>query len=257
MSEDEQAVLTERRDGVLLITLNRPDARNAVNGALAQGIAGALDALDADDDMRIGVLTGAGKGFSSGMDLKAFVKGERPYVDDRGFAGITQRASDKPLIAAIEGFAVAGGFEIALSCDLIVAARGARLGIPEAKRSLVAAAGALIRLPKRIPYHVAMELALTGDPIEAERAAELGLVNRLTDPGGAVDAALELAAAIARNGPLALTASKQIIRSSLDWTEAEAWQKQGEIAGPVMVSEDAREGAVAFAEKRDPVWNGR
>src|SRR4051812_34495179 len=257
MSEDEQAVLTERRDGVLLVTLDRPDARNAVNGALAQGVADALDALDADDELRIGVLTGAGKGFSSGMDLKAFVKGERPYVDDRGFAGITMRASDKPLIAAIEGFAVAGGFEIALSCDLIVAARGARLGIPEAKRSLVAAAGALIRLPKRIPYHVAMELALTGDPIEAERAAELGLVNRLTEPGGAVDGALELAAAIAKNGPLALTASKRIIRSSLDWTEAEAWQKQGEIAGPVMGSEDAREGAVAFAEKRDPQWKGK
>ena len=239
------------------ITLNRPDARNAVNGALAQGVADALDALDAEADLSIGVLTGAGKGFSSGMDLKAFVQGERPYVGDRGFAGITMRASDKPLIAAIEGFAVAGGFEIALSCDLIVAARGARLGIPEAKRSLVAAAGALIRLPKRIPYHVAMELALTGDPIEAERAAELGLVNRLTDPGGAVDGALELAAAIAKNGPLALTASKQIIRASLDWTEEEAWQKQGEIAGPVMTSEDAREGAVAFAEKRDPVWKGK
>jgi enoyl-CoA hydratase len=257
MTDDEKAVLTERRDGVLLITLNRPDARNAVNAALAHGVADALDELDADDELRIGVLTGAGKGFSSGMDLKAFVKGERPYVEDRGFAGITQRSSDKPLIAAIEGFAVAGGFEIALSCDLIVAARGTRLGIPEAKRSLVAAAGALIRLPKRIPYHVAMELALTGDPIDAERAAELGLVNRLTEPGGAVDGALELAAAIAKNGPLALTASKQIIRSSLDWTEAEAWQKQGEIAGPVMVSEDAREGAIAFAEKRDPVWKGK
>src|SRR3954470_19427542 len=237
MSEDEQAVLTERRDGVLLITLNRPDARNAVNGAIAEGIAAALEELDADDELRIGVLTGAGKGFSSGMDLKAFVKGERPYVGDRGFAGITQRASDKPLIAAIEGFAVAGGFEIALSCDLIVAARGARLGIPEAKRSLVAAAGALIRLPKRIPYHLAMELALTGDPIDAERAAELGLVNRLTEPGGAVDGALELAATIAKNGPLALTASKKIIAASLDWTEQESWQKQGEIAGPVMGSE--------------------
>jgi len=257
MSQDEDAVLTERRDGVLVITLNRPDARNAVNGALAEGVAAALEELDADEELRIGVLTGAGKGFSSGMDLKAFVKGERPYVGDRGFAGITMRASDKPLIAAIEGFAVAGGFEIALACDLIVAARGARLGIPEAKRSLVAAAGALIRLPRRIPYHLAMELALTGDPITAERAAELGLVNRLTDPGGAVDGALELAAAIAKNGPLALIASKKIIAASLDWTEAEAWQKQGEIAGPVMTSEDAREGAVAFAEKRDPQWKGK
>jgi enoyl-CoA hydratase len=254
---DEAAVLTERRDGVLLITLNRPDARNAVNAALAEGVAAALDELDADDDLSVGVLTGAGKGFSSGMDLKAFVAGESPYAADRGFAGITQRAAEKPLIAAIEGFAVAGGFEVALSCDLIVAARGARLGIPEAKRSLVAAGGALLRLPRRIPYHVAMELALTGDPIEAERGYELGIVNRLAGPGGAVDAALELAGEVARNGPLALKASKKIVQRSGDWTEAEAWEKQGEIAGPVMTSEDAREGAIAFAEKRDPVWRGR
>jgi enoyl-CoA hydratase len=254
---DENPVLTERRDGVLLITLNRPDARNAVNLPLAEGVGAALDELDASDDLQVGVLTGAGKGFSSGMDLKAFATGERPWVGDRGFAGITQRASDKPLIAAIEGFAVAGGFEIALSCDLIVAARDARVGIPEVKRSLVAAGGALIRLPKRIPYHVAMELALTGETIGAERAHELGIVNRLSEPGAAVDAALELAAAIARNGPLALTASKKIVASAPDWTEAEAWQKQGEISGPVFGSEDAREGAVAFAEKREPVWKGR
>jgi enoyl-CoA hydratase len=254
---DEPAVLTERRDGVLLVTLNRPDARNAVNAALAEGVAAALDELDADDDLSVGVLTGAGKGFSSGMDLKAFVAGESPYAAGRGFAGITQRAAEKPLIAAIEGFAVAGGFEVALSCDLIVAARGARLGIPEVKRSLVAAGGALLRLPQRIPYHLAMELALTGDPIDAERGYELGIVNRLAEPGGAVDAALELAAEVARNGPLALKASKRIVQSSGDWTESEAWEKQGEIAGPVMTSEDAREGAVAFAEKRDPIWRGR
>jgi enoyl-CoA hydratase len=254
---DEPAVLTERRDGVLLVTLNRPDARNAVNAALAEGVAAALDELDADDELSVGVLTGAGKGFSSGMDLKAFVAGESPYAADRGFAGITQRAAEKPLIAAIEGFAVAGGFEVALSCDLIVAARGARLGIPEVKRSLVAAGGALLRLPRRIPYHLAMELALTGDPIDAERGYELGIVNRLAEPGGAVDAALELAAEVARNGPLALKASKTIVQSSGDWAEAEAWNKQGEIAGPVMVSEDAREGAIAFAEKRDPIWRGR
>jgi enoyl-CoA hydratase len=254
---DEPAVLTERRDGVLLITLNRPDARNAVNAALAEGVAEALDELDADDALSVGVLTGAGKGFSSGMDLKAFVAGESPYAADRGFAGITQRAAEKPLIAAIEGFAVAGGFEVALSCDLIVAARGARLGIPEVKRSLVAAGGALLRLPHRIPYHLAMELALTGDPIDAERGYELGIVNRLAEPGGAVDAALELAGEVARNGPLALKASKRIVQSSGDWAETEAWEKQGEIAGPVMVSEDAREGAIAFAEKRDPQWRGR
>jgi enoyl-CoA hydratase/carnithine racemase len=257
MPADDSAVLTEERDGVLLITLNRPEARNAVNGALAHGVADALDRLDASGDLQVGVLTGAGKGFSSGMDLKAFTTGERPWVGDRGFAGITQRAAEKPLIAAIEGFAVAGGFEIALACDLIVAARDARIGIPEAKRGLVAAAGALIRLPKRIPYHVAMEMALTGDPISAERAHELGIVNRVAEPGGAVDAALELAAEIARNGPLALAASKQVIASALDWDEAEAWEKQGALTGPVFASEDAREGATAFAEKRDPVWKGR
>ena len=254
---DEPAVLRERRDGVLLITLNRPDARNAVNAAVAEGVAAALDDLDADDALSVGVLTGAGKGFSSGMDLKAFVAGERPYADDRGFAGITQRAAEKPLIAAIEGFAVAGGFEIALACDLIVAARDARLGIPEVKRGLVAAGGALIRLPRRIPYHLAMELALTGDPISAERGYELGIVNRLAEPGGAVDAALALAGEVARNGPLALKASKRIVQQAGDWTQSEAWDKQGEIAGPVMVSEDAREGAIAFAEKRDPRWRGR
>ena len=253
----EPAVLTERRDGVLVITLNRPDARNAVNAALAEGVGAALDELDADDELRVGVLTGAGKGFSSGMDLKAFVAGERPYVEGRGFAGITQRSSRKPLIAAIEGFAVAGGFEVALSCDLIVASKGARLGIPEVKRSLVAAAGALFRLPRRIPYHLAMELALTGDPIDAERGHQLGLVNRLAEPGGALDAALELAGDIVKNGPLALIASKEIVQGSRDWTEEESWEKQGPIAGPVMGSEDAREGAIAFAEKRDPVWKGR
>jgi enoyl-CoA hydratase len=253
----DHPVLTEPRDGVLVITLNRPQARNAVNGALAAGVAAALDELDGDDDLRVGVITGAQGTFCAGMDLKAFVQGERPYVEGRGFAGVTQRAADKPLIAAVEGYALAGGFEVALSCDLIVAARDATFGIPEVKRGLVAAAGALFRLPKRIPYHLAMELALTGDPIGAERAAEIGVVNRLADSGGALDAALELAGVIARNGPLALAASKRIVAGSLDWTEEEAWSRNGEIAGPVMGSEDAQEGAKAFAEKRDPVWQGR
>jgi enoyl-CoA hydratase len=256
MSEQE-AVLTERRDGVLLVTLNRPDARNSVNAALANAVAAAMEELDADDDLAVGVLAGAGKGFSAGMDLKAFVKGESPFIEGRGFAGLVERPPEKPLIAAIEGFAVAGGFEIALACDLIVAARGAKLGIPEVKRSLVAAGGGLLRLPRRMPYHLAMELALTGDPITAERGAELGLVNRLAEPGGAVDAALELAAAVSANGPLALRATKKIVVESPAWAPQEMWAKQGEISGPVFVSEDAREGAQAFAEKRDPVWKGR
>jgi enoyl-CoA hydratase len=242
---------------IATVTLNRPDARNAVNTALAEGVAAALDELDADAELTVGVLTGAGKGFSAGMDLKAFVAGERPWVGDRGFAGIVQRSARKPLIAALEGFAMAGGLEIALACDLVVASRAARLAIPEVKRSLVAAAGALRRLPQRLPLNVAMEMALTGDPISADRAYELGLVNRVTDPGGAVDAALELAAAIARNGPLALDATKEVLLRQADWTEEEFWREQGTIAEPVMRSEDAREGATAFAEKREPVWKGR
>jgi enoyl-CoA hydratase/carnithine racemase len=253
----ESAVLTERRDRTLVITINRPDQRNAVNAAVAAGIAAALDQLDADAGLSLGVLTGAGKGFCAGMDLKAFVAGEVPYAGDRGFAGITQRAAAKPLIAAIEGFAVAGGLEVALACDLIVAARGARLGIPEVKRSLVAAAGALLRLPRVLPRTIAMELALTGDPIDAERGFELGLVNRLAEPGGALEAALELAEQIAVNGPLALAATKRILTEGVDWPDAEFFERQSQLVEPVMRSEDAREGAQAFAEKRAPVWKGR
>jgi enoyl-CoA hydratase len=253
----ESPVLTERRDGVLVITLNRPKARNAVNLELAQGVADAVDELDGDDELRIGVLTGAGGTFCSGMDLKAFAQGSSPFVEGRGFAGIVQAPPKKPLIAAIEGYALAGGLEVALACDLLVASREAKLGIPEVKRGLVAAAGALIRLPKRIPQHVAMELALTGDFITTERGYELGLINRLTDAGGALDEALALAATIAKNGPLAITASKQIVTGAADWTDAEAWDKQAEFVGPVFTSEDAKEGAIAFAEKRDPVWKGR
>jgi enoyl-CoA hydratase len=251
------AVLTERRGRVFVITLNRPDQRNAVNAALAQGLAAALDELDGASESSIGIITGAGKGFCAGMDLKAFTAGRRPWVGDRGFAGIVRRGPVKPLIAAVEGFAVAGGLEIALACDLIVAARGAKLGIPEVKRSLVAAGGALLRLPRRVPYHVAMELALTGDPILAERAAELGLVNRVAEPGEAVAVALRLAGEIAVNAPLALVASKRILEEQWDWSRAEMWDAQSAISEPVFTSEDAREGAIAFTEKRPPVWRGR
>jgi enoyl-CoA hydratase len=254
---DEDPVLTEIRGRVLVITINRPDQRNAINSPVAQGIATALDELDANAELSVGVLTGAGRGFCAGMDLKAFVTGDKPWVGDRGFAGITRRSADKPLIAAVEGFAVAGGLEVALACDLIVAARGARLGIPEVKRSLVAAGGGLLRLPRVLPRNVAMEMALTGEPIDAERAHELGMVNRLCEPGESLAAALALAEQIAAGGPLALAATKRILRESVEWPDGEFFERQAEIADPVRDSEDAREGARAFAEKRDPVWRGR
>src|SRR5271165_916432 len=229
VAQATEPVLAERRGSTLLITLNRPEVRNAVNAALAEGVAGALDQLDDDDELSVGVLTGTGGYFCAGMDLGAFVRGESPWFGDRGFAGIAQRSSRKPLIAAIEGFAVAGGLEIALACDLIVAARGAKMGIPEAKRSLVAAGGALLRMPKRMPYHMVMELALTGDPFPAERFYALGLVNRLAEPGSAVDVAFELGSQLTKNGPLALIASKQILQEQFDWSSAEMWDKQGAI----------------------------
>jgi len=208
---DQAAVMTERRERVLVVTLNRPDQRNAVNAGVAQGIAAALDQLDADTELSVGIVTGAGGYFCAGMDLKAFAAGELPWVEGRGFAGIVERSSDKPLIAAIEGFAVAGGLEIALSCDLIVAAQGAKLGIPEVKRSLVAAGGGLLRLPRMLPRNIANELALTGDPITAERGYELGLVNRVTEKGGALDTALQMATTIAANGPLAAGERERLV----------------------------------------------
>jgi len=253
---DQAAVLTERRERVLVITINRPEQRNAVNSAVANGIGEALEELDADAELSVGIVTGAGGFFCAGMDLKAFVTGERPWLEGRGFAGITQRAADKPLIAAVEGFAVAGGLEIALACDLIVAAKGAKLGIPEVKRSLVAAGGGLLRLPRMLPRNVAYEMALTGDPITAERGHQFGLVNRLTEPGETLESALTLAGAIGANGPLALKASKRILRESADWPDSEFFALQESIAGPVFSSADAAEGATAFAEKRAPVWRG-
>ena len=253
----EQPVLTERHARTLVITLNRPKQRNAIDAAVAHAVATALEELDADPALAVGIITGAGGFFCAGMDLKAFAAGERPWVDGRGFGGIVEHSADKPLIAAIEGFAVAGGLEVALACDLIVAANGAKLGIPEVKRSLVAAGGGLLRLPRMLPRNVANELALTGDPISAERAHELGLVNRLAAPGQALAAALELAATIAANGPLALAGSKRILRESADWPQSDAFARQAEIWEPIFDSADAREGATAFAEKRPPVWQGK
>jgi len=254
---EKPAVLVEARDGVQIITINRPEAKNALNGDVARGIAAAVDELDASDELRVGVLTGAGGTFCSGMDLKGFLTGDLPVVEGRGLGGITEAPPRKPLIGAVEGWAVAGGFELLLACDLVVASEASKLGVPEVKRALVAGAGAAFLLTRRIPQAIALELLLTGDPITARRAADLGLVNRVTPEGGALDGALELAASIAANGPMAVAITKQIARSSFDWTIEQGWARQSELMAPVFVSEDATEGATAFAEKRPPVWKGR
>ena len=251
----EEEVLTEVRGGVLIVTINRPEAKNAMTKAAAEGIAAAMDRLDAEDDLRVGVLTGAGETFCSGMDLKGFLRGESPSIEGRGFGGIVQKPPAKPLIAAVEGYALAGGLELMIACDLVVANTNAKFGIPEAKRGLVAAAGGVMMLPDQIPERVAMELALTGDFITAERAYQLGMINRVVD-GPALDAALELAAKIAENGPLAVRVSKQIMRESRAWPIAERYDRQAQLIGPVFVSHDAREGSLAFAEKRKPNWQG-
>lgn len=248
-------VLTEVRDGVLIVTLNRPEAKNAANKALSEAVGEAMDRLDSDDSLRVGIITGAGGTFCSGMDLKGFLRGETPFVKGKGFAGLTEAPPKKPLIAAVDGYALAGGFEIAISCDLIVANVNAKFGIPEAKRGLAAAAGGLVRLPRQIGPRLAMELALTGDFVTATRAYEMGLINRVTD-GVALDAALELAKAITANGPLAVARSKQIIVESREWDEADMWKKQSETLGNLFATNDAREGAAAFAEKRAPNWTG-
>ncbi|MBB3676262.1 crotonase/enoyl-CoA hydratase family protein [Modestobacter versicolor] len=249
-------VLTEVTDGVGVLTLNRPEAKNAVDLATTQALAAALDEFDARDDVAVLVLTGAGGTFCAGMDLKAFARGERPRIEGRGFAGLTEAPPAKPLIAAVEGWALAGGCELALSADLVVAARDARFGIPEVKRGLFAAGGGVLRLAKALPYQRAMEMALTGDPLPAEEAHRFGLVNVLTEPGGALAGARELAARIAVNGPLAVRVSKQLVAGSVRWTDREALAAQREVAERVFASADAQEGARAFAEKRAPVWRG-
>jgi enoyl-CoA hydratase len=249
-------VLTEVSDGVAVITINRPEARNAVNGAVARGIAKAVEELDASKDAQVLILTGAGGTFSAGMDLKGFLTGDSPSFEDRGFGGIVERPPAKPIIAAVEGYALAGGFELVLACDLVVASEAAKFGLPEVRRSLVAGAGGLLRLPKRIPYHLAMEIALTGEHYPAARLHQAGLVNQLVPAGEALAAARDLAARIGRGGPLALTATKRVIAESGDWDSAEAFRRQAAIITPVFTSADAREGALAFAEKRQPVWRG-
>ena len=248
-------VITAVEDGVLVVTINRPEAKNAMNKAAAEGISEAMDRLEAESDLRVAILTGAGGTFCSGMDLKGFLRGERPTVEGRGFGALSQWTPSKPVIAAVDGYALAGGMELALSCDLIVANSGAKFGIPEVKRGLAAAAGGLIKLPRQIPPRIAMELALTGDFIDAARAYALGFVNRVVE-GPAVEGAKELARRVADNGPLAVIKSKQVVRNSFQWSEAEMWDKQNEILGNLFMTNDAREGSLAFAEKRKPNWTG-
>lgn len=253
-----ELVTLERIGKVVLITLNRPEARNAINLETAQALAQALDEFDADPSIAVGVLTGANNTFCAGMDLKAFAKtGQRPYVDDRGFAGICERPPAKPLIAAVEGYCLAGGFEIALSCDLIVAADSANFGLPEVKRGIVPGSGGMVRLPSRIPYHMAMEMVLTGGMYPAARMAELGLVSRLVEAGKATEQALALAEQIAANGPLAVQTAKSIISQSRDWRQSDLFDLQRPRIAGIFTSADAKEGATAFAEKREPVWQGK
>lgn len=254
-ADSEPEVVLEQRDRILIITINRPKAKNAVNAAVSRGLADAMDRLDGDAGLSVGILTGAGGSFSAGMDLKAFARGENVVVEGRGM-GFTERPPSKPLIAAVEGYALAGGTELALAADLIVASKDSAFGIPEVKRGLVAGGGGLLRLPQRIPYAVAMELALTGDNLSAERAHALGMVNVLADAGTTLEAAIALAERITANGPLAVAATKRIITESRGWSPESMFAEQMKILMPVFASNDAKEGAIAFAEKRPPRWTG-
>jgi enoyl-CoA hydratase len=256
-TEATQLVLVERRAGVLTMTINRPAQKNAVNHEVACQLGSALVLLDADPELSVGVLTGAGGSFCAGMDLKAFAQGELPVLPGRGFGGLTRAVVRKPLIAAVEGWALGGGFELALACDLIVAAEDARFGFPEVTRGIVAAEGGLVRLPRRIPYHVALRILLSGEPLAAAEAKQYGLVSELTAPGGALDKAHELAERITRNAPLALAAVKEVVRTTQGLDDAAAFGRQDALISALPASEDAREGARAFVEKRAPVWHGR
>jgi enoyl-CoA hydratase len=251
----EPEVVIERNDRILIVTINRPGSKNAVNAAVSQGLANAMDRLDGDPGLSVAILTGAGGSFCAGMDLKAFARGEDVAIEGRGM-GFTERPPVKPLIAAVEGYALAGGTELALATDLIVASKDSVFGIPEVKRGLVAGGGGLLRLPQRIPYQIAMELALTGEHLPAVRAYELGLVNVLADPGTALAAAMTLAEKITANGPLAVAATKRVIVESRGWAPGTVFVEQAKIIGPVFTSHDAKEGAIAFAEKRPPQWIG-
>ncbi|MGW0765450.1 crotonase/enoyl-CoA hydratase family protein [Streptomyces sp. NPDC002676] len=251
------AVRTEQRGGVFVITIDRPVARNAIDGATARALAAAIDELESRDELLVGILTGAGGVFSAGMDLKAFARGDTPVVEGRGFAGITRIDIKTPLIAAVEGYALGGGTEMALACDMIVAARDAIFGQTEVHYGIVPPEGGMVRLPERIPRNIALELLLTGDPLPAPRAEQLGLVNHLTEPGAALTQAIELANRVAHNAPLAIAAVKRVVNERTAFRDQDALREQDQFVEPVLASLDAREGALAFAQKRPPHWQGR
>jgi enoyl-CoA hydratase len=256
VSVQEPVVVTDFGD-VLVIKLNRPHVRNAMNLGAATALAAALDRLDADEGLRCGVLLSVGPVFCAGMDLKAVAAGEpRPITPDRGGLGIVGKGPDKPLVAAVQGPALGGGLEVALACDVIIASDDASFGLPEVKRGQVAAGGGVVRLPRRLPFHVAAEMLLTGDPISAERAATLGLVSAVVARAELADRAVATARRIAANAPLAVRATKELMYSTLDWPAALALSMQEPIVDPIRRSKDAAEGARAFAEKRPPVWLG-
>lgn len=256
-AQSTDPIYCEIDDGIAVITLNRPEVRNAANLALAEGLAAIVDTIDDRRDVRVAIITGSGGAFCAGMDLKAFLKGERASIPGRGFAGFTAKPPRIPTIAAVEGAAVAGGCELVLACDMVVAAESACFGVPEVKRGLVAVGGALLRLPQRVPHQIAMEWIFTGDTIDAQRAYDVGFINALARPGEALEGAMGLARRIAANGPLALRASKEILLSAPSWSPEEAYDEQMTIARAAFESEDATEGARAFAEKRPPEWKGR
>ena len=257
MTDASDRILTDRRGGVLVVTINRPEAKNAFDAMSSRAMEAAMDLFDSEPSLFIGVITGAGRNFCSGADLKARARGEKRAQLTRGGFGVFRRPPRKPLIAAVEGYAVGGGFELCLACDLIVAARDAQFGLPEVRHNVVALGGGLFRLPRRMPYHVAMELALTGEFKDAEFFHRLGVVNRIVEPGTSLEEAVKFAETLLVNGPTGLAAAKEIIFNSCNWTEEEAWREQRAIARSAIGSEDHAEGLRAFAEKRKPLWKGR